>query len=121
MGRSSVNADKLVAYYNKHASYPAFYAGTDAPNLKAFCQMYIDECAAEDVKAEVAFAQAMKETNYLRYGGDVRINQFNFAGIGATGAVSGASFPNVRTGIRAQVQHLKAYASKETLKILCGS
>lgn len=119
MGRSSVNADKLVAYYNKHASYPAFYAGTDAPNLKAFCQMYIDECAAEDVKAEVAFAQAMKETNYLRYGGDVRINQFNFAGIGATGAVSGASFPNVRTGIRAQVQHLKAYASKETLKKSC--
>ena len=62
----------------------------------------------------------MKETGYLRYGGNVKIEQFNFAGIGSTGAgVAGTSYPDVRTGIRAQIQHLKAYASTESLKNAC--
>ena len=80
----------------------------------------MSECAMEGVKVEVAFAQAMKETNFLRYGGDVSIEQYNFAGIGATGGGEpGCSFPNVQTGIRAQVQHLKAYASNEPLNNPC--
>ena len=78
-----------------------------------------DEAAAEGVKPEVVFAQAMLETGYLQYGGDVKIEQFNFAGLGATGGVPGNSFPDVATGIRAQVQHLKAYASDEPLNQAC--
>ena len=82
--------------------------------------MYIYECNAEGINPEVAFVQAMKETNFLRYTGDVRIEQYNFAGIGATGGgVQGNAFPNVRTGIRAQVQHLKAYATSEALVNPC--
>ena len=74
----------------------------------------------EGVDPAVAFAQAMKETNFLRFGGDVKIEQFNFAGIGATGGgAAGESYANVRTGIRAQIQHLKAYASNEDLKNQC--
>ena len=54
----------------------------------------------------------MLETGYLKFGGDVKISQFNFAGLGATGGgAQGASFANVREGVRAQVQHMKAYAS----------
>ena len=30
-----------------------------------------------------------------------------------------ASFPDARTGVRAQIQHLKAYASKDALKRAC--
>lgn len=53
----------------------------------------------------------MKETGWLRFGGDVTVSQYNFSGIGAVGGgAKGASFPDVRTGIRAQVQHLRAYA-----------
>lgn len=116
MGDGSVTLDQLMNYYKANATYPAFYADSDAPTLKKFCKLYISECEAEGVKVEVAFAQAMKETNFLRYGGDVSIEQYNFAGIGATGGgVPGNSFPNVKTGIRAQVQHLKAYASTEPL------
>ena len=38
-------------------------------------------------------------------------------GIGAIGGgSSGAKFDSIRIGIRAHVQHLKAYASKEALK-----
>ena len=58
----------------------------------------------------------MKETGYLQYGGDVKPEQYNFAGIGAIGnGVPGESFENVQIGLRAQVQHLKAYASVEPL------
>lgn len=72
------------------------------------------------MKAEVVFAQAMMETGYLQFGGDVLVSQFNFAGLGATGnGVRGEAFKDVRTGIRAQVQHLKAYASSEPLKQQC--
>ena len=75
-----------------------------------------DEAVKEGVKPEVVFGQAMKETGYLQFGGSVKIEQFNFAGIGATDVdPKPASFPDVATGIRAQVQHLKAYACKENL------
>ncbi|MBR1691821.1 MAG: GBS Bsp-like repeat-containing protein [Lachnospiraceae bacterium] len=116
MGDGDVTLDQMMRYYKANASYPSFYQNSDAPTLKKFCQLYIKECETEGVKVEVAFAQAMKETNFLKYGGDVSIEQYNFAGIGATGGgVKGNSFPNVQTGIRAQVQHLKAYASEEPL------
>lgn len=120
MGTSSVTVDQMVAYYKANATYPKDYASTDAPTIEKFCQLYATECAIEGVKAEVAFVQAMKETNFLRYGGDVSRSQFNFAGLGATGGgAKGASFLNVQTGIRAQVQHLKAYASEDPLKTVC--
>ena len=64
--------------------------------------------------------QAMLETGWLRFGGDVKIDQFNFAGLGAIGSgVEGASFSDVRMGIRAQVQHLKAYANSKPLSNHC--
>ncbi len=120
MGTSSTSVEQMVKYYNAHAAYPAFYAGTDAPTIEAFCQIYMEECVAEGVKAEVAFCQAMNETGFLKFGGQVSITQYNFAGMGATDdGAAGASFPNVRTGVRAQVQHLKGYASTDALNNAC--
>ncbi|MGN0496581.1 MAG: N-acetylmuramoyl-L-alanine amidase [Lachnospiraceae bacterium] len=111
---------QMTAYYNACATYPDYYAGSDAPNIQTFCQIYYDECVAEGVDPAIAFCQAMKETGFLRYGGDVDISQYNFAGLGATGGgVAGASFPSVRIGVRAQVQHLKAYASTLPLNNDC--
>ena len=116
MGPTTVTIGQMINYYQANQAYPAFYANTDAPNIYVFCMMYMEECNAEGVRAEVAFAQAMKETGFLRYKGDVHIEQFNFAGLGATGGGNpGNSFPTVRMGIRAQVQHLKAYATSEPL------
>ena len=60
------------------------------------------------------------ETYFLQFDGDVKVEQCNFAGIGATGGgVPGNTFADVRTGIRAQVQHLKAYASTAKLTQAC--
>ena len=112
MGNTNTSLSQMVAYYNANNTYPEFYASSDAPSIEAFCQIYLEECQAEGLKAEVAFCQAMLETGFLRYGGDVQINQYNFAGLGATGnGAPGNSFGSVREGVRAQVQHLKAYAS----------
>ena len=120
MGNTSTSIKQMVAYYNANAKYPEYYLNTDAPDIETFCKIYIEECQAEGVRTEVAFCQAMNETGFLKYGGQVKISQFNFAGIGATDdGASGATFPNVRIGIRAHVQHLKGYASKEDLNNEC--
>ena len=120
MGGSNTSVSQMVAYYNANNAYPSFYSSSDAPSIEAFCQIYQEECRAEGVNAEVAFCQAMLETGFLRYGGDVKIEQYNFAGLGATGGGNpGNSFSSVREGIRAQVQHLKAYASTADLNNAC--
>ncbi len=122
MGKSSTTAKKMAAWYTaRGGEYPSdIYSDYGAPTLEDFCQIVYEEAKAEGVKAEVVFAQVCKETGFLRFGGDVEPEQCNFAGIGATGGgAQGASFEDVRTGIRAQVQHLKAYASDEPLNNEC--
>ncbi len=120
MGQSGTTVNQMAAYYKANASYPEFYKNSDAPDLDTFCNIYLEECKIEGIRAEVAFIQSMKETNFLRYGGDVNISQYNFAGLGATGnGVPGLSFPSVRIGARAHIQHLKAYASTESLANPC--
>ena len=131
MGTSQTNVAQMVRYYKANASgydtfkarYEGKYDGSlakgGASTIERFAQIFYEEANAEGVKAEVAFTQCMKETGFLKYGGDVLPNQYNFAGIGATGAVHGAKFKDVRTGIRAQIQHLKAYASTSPLNNAC--
>lgn len=122
MGASSVTVEQMISYFNTgNVPYPAEQLSKGgADSIEAFCQMYYEESTAEGVRPEVAFAQTMKETGWLQYGGDASIEQFNFAGLGTTGGgVPGNSYPDVRTGIRAQIQHLKAYATSDALAQEC--
>lgn len=130
MGATQTSVAQMVRYYNsKSSGYDTFtgenkkYNGSlakgGASTIEQFAQIVYEEAQAEGVRAEVVFAQCMLETGFLKYGGDVLPNQYNFAGIGATGAVHGASFENVRVGVRAHVQHLKAYASLDGLTQQC--
>ena len=122
MGTSPVTADQLVSYFKSAGvSYPSEELGEGgADSIETFATMYCEEAAAEGVRPEVAFVQTMKETGWLQFGGDVSVEQFNFAGLGTTGGgVPGNAYPDVRTGIRAQIQHLKAYASTEPLNQAC--
>ena len=113
MTGATTTVDQMVNYYNAKASYPAYYAATDAPDIRTFCQMYYEEATTEGVDPALAFTQSMKETAFLKFTGQVKIEQFNFAGMGVTNAsTNGDSYQNVREGIRAHVQHLKAYAVK---------
>lgn len=73
---------------------------------------YYEEGEREGIRPDVAFAQALKETGFFRYGGDVIPQQNNFCGLGTTGGgVKGAFFPTAQLGVRAHIQHLLAYAS----------
>lgn len=122
MGKSTVTVEQMVSFFQSgNVPYPAEQLSKGgADSIETFCQMYYDECTAEGVRPEVAFVQTMKETGWLQYGGDASIEQFNFAGIGTTGGgVPGNSYPDVRTGIRAQIQHLKAYATADALTQEC--
>lgn len=130
MGVTRTNAAQIVRYFKeKGAVYPAsVYSSKGAASIEDFARILVEEATAEGVRAEVAFSQAMHETGWLKFGGLVTAEKCNFAGLGATGnSADGAStdygrgytFADVRTGIRAQVQHLKAYASTEPLNNAC--
>lgn len=81
--------------------------------------LFLEEGQKEGVRGDIAFLQACKETGYFRFGGDVLPAQHNYAGLGATGGMPGLTFPDDRTGTRAQIQHLKAYATTTPLNLEC--
>jgi hypothetical protein len=86
---------------------------TQFPDLP---KLYREEAAWEGVNHDLAFCQMCLETGFLRFGGDIRPQQNNFAGLGSIGGgAEAASFPSARIGVRAHIQHLKAYASLEPL------
>ncbi len=126
MGSPSSTVDQMVNYFMSNANgfqYPTYYM--EAPistTLRQFAQMYYDVSVAEGVRPEVAWVQMCLETKYLQFGGDVKIGQFNFAGLGATGGgepgydfskVYGNNAEGLKYGIIGHVQHLKCYASKD--------
>ena len=117
-GKVATNASQLATFYRSCGgkAFPKYYSNNDkeATNLLSLCQIYVEEAEAENINVDVAFCQAMLETGWLQYRGAVKIESFNFAGIGAVDSnpTGAAKFKSAREGIRAQIQHLKAYANK---------
>ena len=78
---------------------------------------YLSEGEAEGVRGDIAFAQSCVETGYFRFektgtGSVVTIDDNNFCGLGVTQlGIHGCIFATPQEGIRAQIQHLKAYGS----------
>jgi hypothetical protein len=108
-GRAQVN--QLISFFTETNTR------VDINYLEKIALIYIDEAAAEGINSDVAFCQMVHETNYLRFDGDVKAWQNNFGGIGATGkGEPGESFSSVEIGIRAHIQHLKAYANAQPLR-----
>lgn len=130
MGTSAATVGQLVNYMASYNNWDDEWYGMSLPE---FCQLYYDICEAEGVKAEVAISQMVHETGALRYGNLVVREQYNFAGIGATGVVksledqlpayryteegveAGINFTSVENGIKSHVQHLKGYATAQPL------
>ena len=80
--------------------------------------LYLSEGQAEGVRGDIAFAQGCLETENFGFSQSaVTLEQNNFAGMGVTqNGMKGLSFATQQLGIRCQIQHLKAYASTETLE-----
>ena len=83
--------------------------------------LYLSEGQAEGVRGDIAFAQSCLETgNFTFSGSAVTLDQNNFCGMGVTSnGLKGNSFDTPQLGIRAQIQHLKAYASTDALQNDC--
>jgi hypothetical protein len=109
MGPANVDAARLVAWFRGRTPQPAGAYSATVP-VEVLAQLYIEEGAAEGVRGDVAFIQGILETGWFRFGGSVPAWKNNFAGIGATDTnPAPATFPDARTGVRAQIQHLRAY------------
>jgi len=105
--------------YLSEADLKAFLKQVNPQALKQFpdiAKFYIEEAAIEGVNPDVAFAQALLETGFFRFGGTLKPIQNNFGGLAAIGgSKDGATFLSARLGVRAHIQHLKAYANQEPL------
>ncbi len=110
MGRGLMSQDQLVSFFMEQNP------DADEQKVARLAALYIEESAFEGVNADVAFIQMCLETGFLRFGGLVTEDMNNFCGLGAVSSEqSGLVFPDERTGVRAHVQHLKAYGSPDPL------
>ena len=108
-GPSSLTAAQIVKWFKASAPADAVYSAT-VP-IEELVQTFLEESADENVRGDIAFAQSVVETRWFAYGGQVQAYQNNYAGIGVCDSCTGgAVFPDARTGVRAQIQHLRNYA-----------
>lgn len=111
MGTGAVPARRLESFLL--GANPA----AERAAVRELAAAYVEESAAEGVNHDVAFAQMCVETGFLKFGGLVTADMHNYCGLGSVGpGKSGERFPTARIGVRAHVQHLKAYASVEPLR-----
>lgn len=94
-----------------------------APRFRDIAHWYRLHGERHSVRWDYAFFQMLLETNFLSYRrgngkwGDVDPRQNNFAGLGTTGGgVPGDSYPDVSTGVLAQIQHLVVYSGERLAK-----
>ncbi|HSN58374.1 MAG TPA: bacterial Ig-like domain-containing protein, partial [Clostridiaceae bacterium] len=136
IGTQVSSAEQMAAYALSMNPSPKI-SGT----MLELAKMFLEEGAAEGVRGDIAFAQACKETGYFAYGGTALSAWNNYSGLGVTGVAYdpnssaevtfadgvvviknssgdsvGVKFRDPRLGVRAQIQHLKGYATTEALK-----
>ncbi|MCY6370068.1 glucosaminidase domain-containing protein [Clostridium ganghwense] len=117
MGKSDLSVEQMAKYVLTNNANPKL-----SVTIQDLAKIFLEEGSVEGVRGDIAFCQSIKETGYFKYGGLVLPEQNNFAGIGSTNNSrkgKGAWFKNAREGVRAQIQHLKGYATKEALKNPC--
>jgi predicted nucleic acid-binding Zn-ribbon protein len=102
IGPTGLTAQQMAAWWRAQR-YPT-------PNLTVsideLAQIYVEEGTSENVRADLAFAQAVLETGGFKYTAPGN----NLAGMGwCDTCETGRVFPTARDGVRAQIQHLKNY------------
>jgi hypothetical protein len=110
MGRGTLKASEMAVFLHKNNASISILKAT------RIAKIYMEEANSEGVNYDVAFSQMCLETGFLHYGGSVLPGQNNFCGLGVINKqTKGFSFHDIRLGIRAHIQHLKAYASNGKL------
>lgn len=111
-GKAVATAAQMVAYIK--AKRPGV-----EQSVIDMIPLYISEGQTEGIAGDIAFAQSCVETGNFAFPQEtcaVKLSQNNFAMMGVTSTFAqGESFATPQLGIRAQIQHLKAYANTEAL------
>ena len=109
LGAAEATPEQMAAFIRRRNPQPKL-----ACSVEEIVRLYYEEAGAEGVRADIALCQALKETGFFAYGGDVLPAQNNYCGLGATGnKAKGAYFATPQEGVRAHIQHLMAYATTE--------
>ena len=113
-GKAEATAEQMAAYIKAKN-------GSVAQSVLDMVPLYLSEGETENIRGDIAFAQSCLETgNFTFSGSAVKLSQNNFCGMGVTkNGETGNSFKTPQLGIRAQIQHLKAYANTAKLKQEC--
>jgi uncharacterized protein YjdB len=136
MGAQAATAEQMAEYSLSKNPSPKINC-----TMLELAQMFLEEGKIEGVRGDIAFAQACKETGYFAYGGTALPEWNNYCGLGVTGVPYdpatateiqfttgvivikdsrgnnvGTKFSDPRFGVRAQIQHLKGYATSAPLK-----
>lgn len=107
LGEARATQAQMIRFINHRNPAPKLTC-----SVEDIVRYYYEEGAREGIRGDIALCQALKETGFFAYGGDVDPAQNNYCGLGATGnGVKGAAFDNARLGARAHIQHLLAYAT----------
>lgn len=114
MGKTQASIEQMRAYIKKVNPQVS-------DSVIKMLPLYITEGEAEGVRGDIAFTQSCLETgNFTFAGSAVTLEQNNFCGMGVTSTgMKGSSFQTSAEGIRAQIQHLQAYACTDRLKQKC--
>lgn len=112
LGQGQLSAKELSKYFlSQNPQY-------NKKEIEKLAKLYIEEANFEGINSDVAFAQMCLETGYLRFGNLVTPDMHNYCGLGAIDANNpGEVFENPQLGVRAHIQHLQAYATKEDVKL----
>ena len=108
-GKAKATPEQAAALIYLNNSDPQLNCSVDE-----LVHLYWDEAGREGVREDLALAQAIVETGFFRFNGDVKPEQNNFCGLGTTGGgVEGEYFDEPEIGVRAHIQHLLAYSTKK--------
>ncbi len=111
LGPAILTAQQLAGFVRESGYHPRLTVPLDE-----LAQYYITEGENAGVRGDVAFAQSILETGGFNFpgGGQVLVNDNNFAGIGACDSCEhGFSFPTAEIGVRAQMQSLRIYVDPD--------
>ncbi len=139
MGPSILSAAQIQDWLDNEA--PRIQAkmaasGREFVPFADLAELYIRIGEEYGIRGDIAFFQAVKETNYFQFTGQVTPAQNNYCGLWATGSpltgqesgngadpryvifepgLHGATFVSPEAGVEAHIQHLYAYATKSPL------
>lgn len=145
-GESIATAKELKAFLNEKEPAIRKMMETRYPELgftpfpEDIVDLYLEIGERYNIRGDLAFAQALKETGYFQFYGSVRAFQNNFCGLGASGVentgeealngvdpdramyipgLHGLMFMSVEDGVEAHIQHLYAYATNDRIPAGC--